>query len=141
VRDYRRLNTFRLADSLVAAIYHATKAFPPDERYGLQAQIRRAALSVPTNIVEGSARATTREYDHFLRTAFASAVEAAYLVTVADRLRLWPPDVAANLGGRYDELIRRLRKQIDALNVSGRSTPRNGPESDTKASSREPVKP
>jgi four helix bundle protein len=132
MRDYRKLRTFRLADQLVTAIYRNTTGFPAGERYGLQAQLRRAAVSVPTNIVEGSARATSREYVQFLRIAFASAVEAAYLVTVAERLGLWPESTSSDLAAQYDELVRRLRVQIEALQALSRS------EHEGRALSREP---
>jgi four helix bundle protein len=69
-----------LADALVLDIYRETRTFPAEERYGLQAQIRRASVSVSSNLVEGSARRGDVEYLNFCNIACASAFETRYLL-------------------------------------------------------------
>jgi len=85
-RDHRRLKAFQLADSLVLEVYRATEIFPKTEIYGLRAQIRRAAASVPLNIVEGAARKGETEFVHFLRQAFGSLREVGYAMDLSVRL-------------------------------------------------------
>src|SRR5687767_3941472 len=85
-RDHRRLRVFQEAHELTLAIYKETQNFPRDEWFGIRAQIRRAAVSIPSNIVEGCARVGTREYVNFLNIAKGSAAEAAYLVRLAGEL-------------------------------------------------------
>jgi four helix bundle protein len=70
-RDHKQLRVFILADELVVDVYAWTRQLPGDERYGLTAQLRKAAVSAPTNIVEGCARRTTRDYVHFLEISSA----------------------------------------------------------------------
>ena len=64
------------ADAYARNIYHGTKKFPRDELFGLTSQLRRAALSVPLNIIEGYARNSTRELSHFFRISYASLRES-----------------------------------------------------------------
>jgi four helix bundle protein len=81
----------------------------------LQAQIRRAAVSVPTNIVEGSARRSTRDYVHFLTVALGSASEARYLIGLAHRLGMMHTEDQDVLAARYGDLLRAMENLIAAL--------------------------
>ena len=75
MRDHTKLRAFELADEVVILIYRATREFPKEEIYGLTSQMRRAAVSVPSNIVEGCARESQTEYLRFLEIAFGSLRE------------------------------------------------------------------
>ena len=85
-RDPRKLEVFQLADSLVVRVYHATRNVRTQERYGIQQQVRRSAISVACNLVEGCARRTQKEYLHFVNVALASAAETRYWLHLASRL-------------------------------------------------------
>src|SRR5262245_4642978 len=85
-RDYRPLRVFGFADELVAQVYQISARLPPSDRFGLQGQLRRAAVSAASSIVEGSARRTTREFVYFLNIAAGSSAEAGYLLTLLPRL-------------------------------------------------------
>jgi len=85
-RDHTKLRAFQLADALVIDIYKETKTFPPEERYGLQSQMRRGAVSIAANLVEGSARRGNNEYLNFCNIACASAFETRYLLDLEPRM-------------------------------------------------------
>jgi|KBSMisStandDraft_5_1062788.scaffolds.fasta_scaffold120579_3 four helix bundle protein len=123
-RDYRQLKVFVLADRLVLETYRVSACFPHAERYGLQAQIRRAAVSAAANIVEGSARHTTREWLNFLNIASGSATEAYYLAHVARRLTLVEEQEAIGLEQGYSELGASLRAMSRVLREKSASTQR-----------------
>ena len=114
-RDHRKLRVFKLADRLVLDVYRLTVRFPASERYGLQSQLRRAAVSVATNIVEGSARRTETEYLNFLNIALGSAAESRYLADVSGRLSCLTSDGARLLDDGYSELCASLTALINAL--------------------------
>ena len=114
VRDHTRLRVFHEADDLVIVIYRLTTDLPPAERYGLQSQLRRAALSIPTNIVEGAARRSRGEYCRFLEVALGSCRECCYLLSVASRLHLLADNVSA-VARRYSELSAVLAAMLVSL--------------------------
>ena len=116
-RDHRKLRVFQLADTLIIDIYKATKNFPVEERYGLQAQIRRAAVSSASNIVEGSARRTQREYLHFLNVAAGSAAERRYLIGLSHRLGFLTEQHEKEFDPRCAELLGGLVKLINSLSL------------------------
>jgi four helix bundle protein len=113
-RKHQTLRVFVLADELVVQAYEVTRDFPVEERYGLCSQIRRAAVSVPTNIVEGCTRASRRDFLQFLRVSLGSSSEVEYLLNLSVRLSILPDEKAGHLLRRYNELTRGLQSFIQA---------------------------
>jgi four helix bundle protein len=91
MRDHRKLRAFVLADELAIQIYRLTQKFPKDEMYGLTSQMRRAAVSVPSNIVEGCTREGEVEYLRFLEISFGSLRELHYQLSLAQQLGYCDP--------------------------------------------------
>ena len=116
-RDHRRLRVFHEAHELTLAIYKETRNFPRDEWFGIRAQIRRAAVSVPSNIVEGSARRSVREYCNFLNVARGSAGELSYLVGLASELAFLSPTNARTLQQKCENLVPQLESLIQKVEL------------------------
>jgi four helix bundle protein len=85
-QNYRDLIAWQKAMDLVTSVYAATTQFPPDERFGLMSQVRRAAVSVPSNIAEGQGRRTRGEFVQFLSVAHGSLREVETQLQIAMRL-------------------------------------------------------
>jgi four helix bundle protein len=109
-RDHTKLQVFHHAHALALATYRLAEHLPASERFGLQRQLRRAATSVPTNIAEGCARRSRRDYGHFIDIALGSAVEVRYLITLAVDLRLCSSTQAAECKESSDHVVRALQK-------------------------------
>jgi len=89
--SYRELIAWQKAMKLVTEIYEATQRFPSEERYGLTNQLRRASVSVPSNIAEGQARFSQKEFHHFLSQARGSLVEIETQLLIARALTYLQP--------------------------------------------------
>lgn len=84
--NYQKLEVWQMAMRLVEEVYKRTRSFPKEELYGLTSQMRRAAVSIPSNIAEGSSRAGTKEFLQFLHIACGSAAELETQLLLAERL-------------------------------------------------------
>jgi four helix bundle protein len=100
---------------LALAIYRNTRSFPKDELYGLTAQLRRAAVSVPSNIAEGKGRSSDKEFILFLHHARGSLLELQTQLALATDLRYLPPPQAAQLLEQAEILAKTLNGLINSL--------------------------
>ena len=115
--SYRDLIAWQKGVRFVTEIYGATRVFPRDELYGLTNQLRRAAVSVPSNIAEGQARFSRKEFHHFLSLARGSLVEIETQLTIAQNLGYLSPQQsqplfieAAGLGRVLNGLIASIKR-------------------------------
>jgi four helix bundle protein len=106
MRDHSKLRAFELADEVALLVYGATRSFPKDEIYSLVSQMRRAAVSVPSNIVEGCARESQNEYRRFLEIAFGSLRELHYQLTLSQRLGYGDSETLASCS----QILKRQKK-------------------------------
>jgi len=104
---YKELTVWKKADLFAFEIYRTTRSFPKEELYGLTSQIRRAALSIPTNIVEGYARSGDKELARFITIALGSLTETEYLLDFCRRLNY--------ISRRDFERIEGLRSEVGKL--------------------------
>ena len=112
---YRELRVWQMAMDLVVEVYRLSARFPRDERFGLTAQVRRAAASVPANIAEGNARSTRKDYASFVSVASGSVAEAETFVLLAIRLGYLAVDdakPAMPLLAKIGRMLRALRARL-----------------------------
>jgi four helix bundle protein len=116
VRSVEDLEVFRLAHELALSVYRISARFPSSERFGLTAQLRRAAASVGANLAEGGGRLTRGEYRQFVGIAKASSAEDAYHLLLARDLGYVSNDAYQELRDGYDKVGRMLTRLSQALN-------------------------
>ncbi len=107
-RDYKNLKVFQVADDIVVRVYEVTASFPREEQFGLTSQMRRAAVSVTANIVEGAARHTDSEFAHFLNMSYGSLAELRYFLDLSKRLGFLAEQAHGPLAQQADEASRML---------------------------------
>ncbi len=115
VRNYRELIVWQKAMDLVELVYQATKLFPKEEVYGLTNQVRRAAVSIPSNIAEGQARNSTAQFKNFLSIAQGSRAEVETQIIIAQRLGYILPQEANQILNLSEEIKRMIHSLVAKL--------------------------
>ena len=123
---FKQLSVWRKGIDLVDAIYSATAAFPKDELYGLCSQMRRAAVSVPSNIAEGQARHSHKDFIRFLRMTRGSIAELQTQLVIAGRREYLSRDSVRRLWKEGDE----VNKMVNGLIAATEKQLKNAPEPD-----------
>lgn len=118
---WKKLDVWKLADELAFKVYLATKKFPKEEMYGLTSQVRRSALSIPTNIVEGYSRRGDKELSHYLNISFASLAETKYLLYFSNKLKYLVDINFAELQKDFDILGAKLWKLYEKVSKDCRA--------------------
>ena len=118
MRDHTKLRAFELADQMALQVYRTTASFPKEEMFGLTSQIRRAEVSVASNIVEGSARFSEPEYIRYLEIAYGSAREVEYQIGLSYRLGFLPDLTYADLSSLSTETAKVINGLLKALRRS-----------------------
>lgn len=114
-RNYRDLLVWQKSMDLCEGVYEVTRSFPRDEIYGLTQQIRRAAVSVPSNIAEGQGRGGDKEFDRFLAIAYGSLREIETQLLLAHRLKYISERTAnelLELAAEVGRLVNGLRRKL-----------------------------
>ena len=114
--SFRDLEAWREAMALTVRLYELSESFPPSERFGLASQLRRAAVSIPSNLAEGHARGATRDFVRFIGMARGSLAEVETQVDLACRLGYIGASDESSVAARCDKLgriLRGLRKSLE----------------------------
>ena len=116
IKGFQDLEVWKKAIVLVKNIYLITQTFPKEETYGMTSQIRRAAVSIPSNIAEGKARQSKKEYVQFLFIALGSTAEVQTQIIIAKELQYITEKNKLDILENLDHIARMLRRLIQELN-------------------------
>jgi len=116
IKNYKDLNIWKRSIELVEEIYKLTKSFPKEELYGLTSQMRRAAVSIPSNVAEGFTRFHNKEYKQFLYIALGSCSELSTQITIASRLKYFDDNKMEVILNEIDEICRMTMNLIKKIN-------------------------
>ena len=119
--SYKELRVWQQAMDFVVRIYAITKRFPADELYGMVSQMRRAAVSIVSNIAEGKGRASKKELAHFLSNARGSLCEVETQTMIAARLNYISPEMEKELLQTVEDLGRMLSGLVNFASAGGES--------------------
>ena len=111
INSYKDLIVWQKAVELVIEIYKLSDNFPKTETYGLVSQIRRASVSIPANIAEGSKRSSIKEYKYFLRISYGSGAEIETFIEIIKRL---PFGISVDFN-KSEELLTEIMKMLNSL--------------------------
>jgi four helix bundle protein len=123
IKSYRDLEVWQKARKLVVRVYRLTSTFPKEELYGLTSQLRRAAVSVPSNIAEGKSRRATKDYMRFLDIAYGSAAELETQLYIACDLNYTTGKKIKLLLADYAEVGRMLNGLLSSLERHRNNSP------------------
>ena len=115
IRSFRDLEIWQRGIVLTEAVYESTKVFPKEELYGLVAQLRRTAVSIPSNIAEGFARRHNKEYKQFLHISLGSCAESTTQVIISSKLRYIADKAADDMVNEVEEISRITMSLIKKL--------------------------
>ena len=115
VKSYKDLKVWQRSIQLSLAIYRLTEKFPAEERYVLTSQLRRAGISIPSNIAEGYGRGTRKDYKQFLSIARGSTLEVQTQLIIANELGYCDLDVLSNVEALSEEVSKMLYSLIEKL--------------------------
>lgn len=115
IKSYKELIVWQKSIDLVKEIYILTKHFPADEIYGLTLQIKRAAVSIPSNIAEGYGRRSTKSYAQFCSIAYGSALELETQLLIAKELKLTSEEKFKNTDSLLNEVAKMLNSMLSKI--------------------------
>ena len=115
MKDFRTLKVWQKSHSLSLLVYKITEKFPKEELFGITSQLRRAVVSIPTNLAEGSGRGSDKDFKRFVQIAMGSASESEYLILLSKDLGYFSEENYGNLLVKIQEVKKMLSSLISKL--------------------------